>query len=111
VLSSSPPVSAADTAAPFPAVELIPEPPTDQKENVCTIQIRGDGFAPGKKRFDIQKATMKDLFAFATSLTGMDPTTFQLCSRFPRTVYMSNSTTMADAGIQTGQEMLMVERL
>lgn len=112
VLSSSPPVSAVNTtAAPMSSVELISEPPADQKENVCTIQIRGDGFAPGKRRFDIQKATMKDLFAFATSLTGLDPTIFQLCSRFPRTVYMSSSTTMADAGVQTGQEMLMVERL
>lgn len=101
-------------------MQLIPEPPTDQIEGVCTVQLRGDGVASSaaRRRFDVQKATLHDLFAFARALmmTGeesvwTDPLSIRLVTRFPRKVYESGSTTLAQAGIAPGQELFMVERL
>jgi hypothetical protein len=92
-------------------VDLLPEPPVDQKDNICTIQIRGDG-ANGRRRFDIHQATMNDLFLFAGTVVGQP--NFRLVSRFPRRIFhyeQVDCSTLAHAGLSTGQELLMVERL
>jgi hypothetical protein len=92
-------------------VDLLPEPPVDQKENICTIQIRGDG-ANGRRRFDIHQATTHDLFLFAGTVVGQP--NFRLVSRFPRRIFhceQVDSSTLARAGLSSGQELLMVERL
>jgi hypothetical protein len=92
---------------------LLPEPPEDQKEGVCVIQIRYSG-GHGKRRFDIHKSNVKDLSAYAASLIGKDERTFRLVTRFPRRVFSMDehgSSALADAGIQQGQEMFMVELL
>ena len=91
-------------------VDLRPEPPVEQKENICTIQIRGDG-ATGRRRFDIHLATMNDLFDFASTIVSV-PSDFRLVARFPRRVFQRNNiggATLASAGLQPGQESLMVE--
>jgi hypothetical protein len=98
---------------PTPAIDLPDEPPADQKENVCTVQIRGDG-ATGRRRFDIKATTMKNLFAFASvscNLNDVEGKSFRLVTRFPRRVFDANDTTLEEAGIGQGQEMFMVERL
>ena len=104
-------------------VSLPSEPPSDQKVNVCTIQVRGDG-ATGKRRFDTSTATVRDVFAFASfacNLRDADGKTFRLVTRFPRRVFAIDSNDAGDiigaakklseAGIMPGQEMLMVEKL
>ena len=125
-LSSSAPADAPQsqasaTAGAASTVELIPEPSPEQKEGICTVQLRGDGIAPARRRFDVQAATLEDIFAFAQTVleqsnnNNHDPTTFRLVTRFPRTVFELNegnrSSTMAEAGIQSGQELLMIERI
>ena len=85
----------------------------EQKENVCTIQIRGDG-TTGRRRFDVQKATMNDLFAFASTIASVSE--FRLVSRFPRRIFERNNghdngSTLAAQGLQPGQESLLVEQL
>lgn len=100
-------------AAPSPMdIGLKPEPPMEQKEDVCTIQIRGDG-ANGRRRFDIHQATLRDLFAFASTIVPI--TDFRLVSRFPRRIFArggeEDSSTLATVGLQQGQELLMVEPL
>lgn len=112
VLSSSPVTATPIGSITVPATksaELLSEPPADQKEGICTIQIRGDGFPPARRRFDVGKARMDDLFAFASSLVGSS--SFQLVTRFPRTVYTPSRATLKEAGIQPGQEAFMVEQL
>ena len=103
-----PPTSATSTISKI----LLPEPPEDQNDGVCVIQIRHSG-GHGKRRFDLRKATVKDLFDFAASLIG-DERNFQLVTRFPRRIFLVNEhefTTLVDSGIQQGQEMFMVELL
>ncbi|CAB9510289.1 Ubiquitin fusion degradation protein UFD1 [Seminavis robusta] len=109
--SPTPPAAVARPPVTTTAIELIPEPPVDQKEGVCTIQIRGDGVtSSARRRFDIEKATLQDLFAFAASnISHSHP--FQLVTRFPRKVYPVGTKTLAEAGISAGQELLMVERI
>ena len=119
-LSDGPPKSSHDVPSASsqdqstPAVDLPDEPPAEQKDNVCTVQIRGDG-ATGRRRFDIQTTTMRDLFAFASAscnLNDLEGQSFRLVTRFPRRVFEdSNDTTLEGAGIGQGQEMFMVERL
>ncbi len=95
-----------------PVDNLLPEPPLDQMEGVCTVQLRGDG-ASGRRRFDVNTATLKDLFDYAATLSN-DGSAFQLVTRFPRRVFSaseSSSQTLADAGIAPGQEMFMLEKL
>ena len=105
-------------------ISLLPEPPIDKKDGVCTVQIRYSG-GNGKRRFSIDTATVKDLFAFASSLMNRDERSFQLVTRYPRKelhlieTNKSNSSsqtgmaelTLNQAGLQQGQEMLMVEDL
>jgi hypothetical protein len=99
-----------------PAVELLAEPPVDQTEGVCTVQIRGDG-ANGRRRFDVNLASLQDLFAFAASLkTNRDASSFRLVTRFPRRVFTleegaSSAKSLADCGISTGQELFMLEQI
>jgi len=93
------------------SVELLPEPPEDQSEGVCIIQIRADT-SHGRRRFEVRQATIKDLFDFA-ALIASGEGAFRLVARFPRRVFTLDqaSSTLADAGIQPGQEMFMLERL
>ena len=119
-LSDGPPKSSQDVPSadskdePTPAIDLPDEPPAEQKDNVCTVQIRGDG-ATGRRRFNIQTTTMKDLFSFASAscnLNDVEGKSFRLVTRFPRRVFEeANVTTLEGAGIGQGQEMIMVERL
>lgn len=107
--------------------DLRPEPPVDQTENIYAVQIRSSG-ANGKRRFDVSIATVRDLFDFAQSLllvggsssslndTTADVSGFRLVTRFPRKVYSMEdlhptTQTLAQAGIQAGQEVFMVEMI
>ena len=115
--SMSTTATTAETKNPIPQhqpnVNLLPEPPVDQTEGVCTVQIRGDG-ATGRRRFDVNTATLKDLFDYAASLSNTD-CAFQLVTRFPRRVLVASEssaqTTLADNGIAPGQEMFLLEKL
>jgi len=113
----------------FP-ISLLPEPPIDQKSGVCTVQIRYSG-GHGKRRFAIEIAQVKDLFAFAASLMNQSEQTFRLVTRFPRrelslvdadhsidSSSISNSQrkvhaelTLNQAGLKHGQEMFIIEGL
>lgn len=94
---------------------LPPEPPTDQKEGVVSVQIRSST-AKGQRRLDVRAATLRDLFALAISLgAGDDATAFRLVTRFPRKVFhldgQNADQTLEQAGISSGQELFMVEKL
>ena len=120
-LSDGPPKSSQEDVrvdssqnVPTPVIDLPDEPPADQKDNVCSVQIRGDN-ATGRRRFDIKATAMKNLFAFASvscNLNDVEGKSFRLVTRFPRRVFEdANDTTLEEAGIGQGQEMFMVERL
>ncbi len=111
-------------------ISLLPEPPMDQKAGVCTVQMRYSG-GNGKRRFALQTAQVKDLFAFASSLVKQDEQTFRLVTRFPRRELsladasdsvdstsngsaqrkLSADWTLDQAGLQPGQEMFIIESL
>lgn len=110
-------------------VALLAEPSIAQKEGICMVQIRYSG-GHGKRRFAVETAQVKDLFAFAASLVNRNERTFRLVTRFPRqelsllnTDSSINSSsinfqnqlraeqTLMQAGIQQGQEMFMIEDL
>mmetsp|Transcript_58827 Transcript_58827/g.65885 ORF Transcript_58827/g.65885 Transcript_58827/m.65885 type:complete len:543 (-) Transcript_58827:80-1708(-) len=107
-------------------ISLLPEPPLGQKYGVCNVQIRYSG-GNGKRRFAIDTAKVKDLFAFVSSLVKQDDRSFRLVTRFPRreisllesNVSVSNSNrsqtmvelTLNQIGIEQGQEMFIVEDL
>lgn len=97
--------------APALADSLIPEPSSDQSENVCNVQIRANG-AHARRRFNVQHATLKDLFAFAATLTNGDED-FRLVTRFPRRVFAAQdgASLLINSGIEPGQELFLVERL
>ena len=104
-----------DNPLAVPAVnvsDLLEEPPSTQKEGVCTVQIRSGG-GQGRRRFDVRKATMDDLYSFATTISGVpaDKSTFQLVTRLPRKVMHLEQSLMEQAGISPGQELFMVEIL
>ena len=113
--SSDVPIAATIPAAKMKAKadHLVPEPPTAQTEGVCTIQIRA-GAGHGRRRFDVNKATLNDLFAFSSTIDGI-PDRFQLVSRFPRREFRldaaSGKMTLREAGLQAGQELLLVEKV
>eukprot|EP00591_Stephanopyxis_turris_P002162 CAMPEP_0195530104 /NCGR_PEP_ID=MMETSP0794_2-20130614/32867_1 /TAXON_ID=515487 /ORGANISM="Stephanopyxis turris, Strain CCMP 815" /LENGTH=543 /DNA_ID=CAMNT_0040661527 /DNA_START=154 /DNA_END=1788 /DNA_ORIENTATION=- len=117
--SSSSAASSVPKKANTPASPIVlpPEPPSDQKEGVCTILIRGDG-TTGKRRFDITTTKMNDLFNFAAQVCSTPETQnniasneeFQLVTRFPRKVYTCSEHSLLEEGIKAGQEMLIVER-
>ena len=118
-LSSASPVAPAAQPTtihqPFP-LHVVPEPPLDKTDGVCTVQIRGPDGAIGRHRFDVSVAKVQDLFAFAGSvISESDVTSFRLVTRFPRKIYAfndkSNTLTLADAGISARQELFLVERL
>ena len=94
-----------------PPMKLLPEPPLDQTEGICTVQIRAQGGVTGRRRFDVTVAKLQDLFDFAASLVDHDE--FRLVTRFPRRVFVKTEapTTLADAGIGVGQEMFILERI
>ncbi|KAL3943657.1 MAG: hypothetical protein SGBAC_002277 [Bacillariaceae sp.] len=111
--SSSSTIPMETTAAAFPMeVDLLPEPPADVKQGVCTVHIQHSQ-GTGKRRFLVAEATMKDLFAFADHLLGAAQGTYRLVTRFPRKVWTLDGTSsghsLADAGIVAGQERFMVE--
>jgi len=90
------------------------------KEGVCTVQIRADGGLSARRRFVVQNATLHDLFLFAQAALGESTPephlpSFRLVTRFPRKVFElsveNKGSTMADAGISSGQELMMVERI
>ena len=115
---ASPELPGAETTKPqeLLTADLVPEPPMDQREGICTVQLRVDGIAPARRRFDVQVATLQDLFDFAKSLlASSDAAPFRLVTRFPRNVFELNDenrkTVMAEAGIQSGQHLMMVERI
>lgn len=101
---------------------LVPEPPVEQRENVVTVQIRAP-HGKGQRRFDVQTATVRDVFAFAASVLGVElfipggAANFQLVTRFPRRVFTlsddgrGGASTLHDAGIAAGQELFIVETL
>jgi len=108
-----------DKATQVSPISLLPEPPMDQKAGVCTVLIRYSG-GNGKRRFAVETAQVKDLFAFAASLIKQNEQTFRLVTRFPRRELSlagadhSSSNpelTLSEAGLQQGQEMFMVESL
>ena len=101
------------------------EPPLDQKENTCIIQVRGKG-KTGRRRFDVGKSTIKDLFSFALTIDmngnheiGIDSENshipFRLVTRFPRRIFEINEDSshlsLKDGGIKEGQHMFMIEPL
>jgi hypothetical protein len=110
-LSSSTSAEPKQSQQASPPTNLLPEPPLDQTEGICTVQIRAQDGATGRRRFDVTSAKLQDLFAFAASLVDVDG--FRLVTRFPRQVFelTEASTTLADAGIGAGQEMFILERI
>lgn len=119
--------AAATTTAITPLKELLPEPPIEQKEHVCTVQLRGGNASGnggnGRRRFDVTQATVGDLFAFAyhalsgsggqqDAATSSSSSSFSLVTRFPRRVLTTDmsTSTLQDAGISQGQELFMIER-
>jgi len=102
---------AATTAEPVEKIDLsnlIEEPPTDMKKDVCTIVVRGNG-ANGKRRFHVTSAKMRDVFLFAKTI---ELGNFNLVTRFPRKVFVSSemgSKTLAEVGLLEGQELLLIE--
>jgi len=111
----------------FP-ISLLPEPPIGQRAGVCTIQIKYRG-GHGIRRFAVATAQVKDLFAFAASLTHSNGRTFRLVTRFPRRELsldgvdqslqsdpnnqskVHSELTLEQIGLQPGQEMFIIEGL
>eukprot|EP00956_Cyclotella_meneghiniana_P015878 scaffold24646_cov20-Cyclotella_meneghiniana.AAC.2 len=115
------------------AIELPPEPPENETQGVCTIQIRGGGIntnnTTGRRRFKTNTSTMGDLFSFASNISGHDVLSFRLVTRFPRKVYKLSSLANDDeddddadycygandllenVGIVNGQILFMIEKL
>jgi hypothetical protein len=96
------------TVSQLPIPNLRPEPPAEQIESICTVQIRTDQ-STGRRRFDVNVATVRDLFSFASSLTNIK--SFQLVTRFPRRVLTIQDAILSVAGIQPGQELFLLEQL
>lgn len=99
------------TKSPFAGkahVPFRPEPPADQTDGICTIQIRADN-GSGRRRFDVNIATVQDVFSFAASLTSLE--SFQLVTRFPRRILIVQDAILSAAGILPGQELFLVEPL
>lgn len=99
---------------PAPPVSLLPEPPLDQSEGVCVVQIRMAGASNGRRRFDVRSATVADLYSWAASVVNLDLREFQLVTRYPRqvmTLSTQASSTLEQAGVARGTESMLVERL
>lgn len=89
---------------------LLPEPPLDQTEGVCTVQIKADG-KTGRRRLNVKVASVGDLFDFAASIIQLDPKCFRLVTRFPRRVLTLSDKSLEEAGIAPGQELFLVETI
>ena len=92
--------------------ELLEEPPSTLTEGICTVLIQGSG-RRGRRRFDVTRATVRDLFAFASTVAH-DVASFRLVTRFPRRIFSledGSSLTLQEAGLESGQELLMIEML
>jgi hypothetical protein len=105
-------------------IELIPEPPENETSGVCVVQIRGgrgSNLNSGRRRFRISTATMKDLFAFASSIVSAGDGHYKLVTRFPRKVFVLSASggedcyrpedTLESAGITEGQVLFMIEHI
>ncbi len=104
------PSTNAQTAA---STVLLPEPPIDQTENTIYVQIQYRG-GNGKRRFDVTKATIRDLMQYTASLlSSQDISSFRLVTRFPRRVFTADSaeSTLIHSGIQSGKELFLVEMI
>jgi Ubiquitin fusion degradation protein UFD1 len=101
---------------------LRPEPPADQVEGICVVQVRLEHLS-AKRRFDIREARVADLYDFAASALlssangDGDVPRFRLVTRYPRRVIEAASAgtddqrVLEEVGMTTGQELLIVERL
>ena len=89
---------------------LLPEPPLDQTEGICTVQIKADG-KTGRRRLNVKLASVGDLFDFAASIIQLDPKCFRLVTRFPRRVLSLSDQSLEEAGIAPGQELFLVETI
>lgn len=91
---------------------LLPEPPQDEKEGICVVQIRSSA-GTGKRRFSTGVARLKDLFEYASLVAKMDGQSFHLVTSFPRRVITiskeNESLTLAALGIHEGREVFMAE--
>ena len=117
-----PPLSSSHTVeAPGKSIVLRPEPTLDQSDGIVHAQVRFAG-GNGKRRFDINVATVRDLLDFGASLVAQDPSRIRLVTRFPRRVFalvegqdttsaVSQESTLAAAGISAGQELFLVEMI
>jgi hypothetical protein len=94
------------------AITLIDEPPLSQTDHVCTVQIRAPNGVKAQRRFDVRRATLDDLMAFAETLE-LGNEQFQLVTRFPRRVFekINGRKSLETAGILAGQEVFLVEKL
>jgi len=67
-------VASVHETKPKPTVDLAPEPADDKVEGVCNIQIRGRSTTgdnvTGRRRFDVDLATMNDLFQYVPQEGG-----------------------------------------
>ena len=106
------------TSSKSQVLELPPEPAEDQKEGVCTIQIRGrspsGNTVTGRRRFACTTSTLSHLFSFASHVCdGAGPTMFRLVTRFPRRelqlTTMNENKTLESLDIRQGQESFIVE--
>lgn len=94
-------------------IDLPPEPPADQRENVISVQIRSEGKA-SQRRF-ATSSSLKQLFDFVVSEGLINPpdAPFKLVTRFPRRVFKLDS---ADEELQLNglglskQEAFIVEK-
>jgi len=90
---------------------LLEEPPIDQTQNICQIQIRSRDGQSIKRRFDICKNTLSDVFSFVSKSLSLEQN-FQLVTRFPRNVYGKNDNgVLMDIGFVQGQQLLMIEMM
>jgi len=89
--------------------DLPEEPPIEQTQNTCQIQIRSRDGQSIKRRFDISKNTLSDVFSFVSKSLLLEQN-FQLVTRFPRNVYgKDDSGVLMDVGFVQGQQLLMIE--
>ena len=117
-----PPSSANDVAT----ISLPPEPSTEEKQNIITIQFRYSSHnrptssTTTQRRFNITTTTIRDLFYFVqhqqrqstdTATFGTHTSQQQLVRRYPRRIFTNNddNVILQDAGFQSGNELLIVE--
>ena len=92
-------------------LELPDEPALTQLQGVCTIQLRSfDGTSTQKRRFDLKKHTIQQVFDYASNHCALSQDQFRLVTRFPRQVFHPSDQTLQQC--QFGkQELLLIERV